>query len=129
MNKKDSKKTHKILIVVLTVLTLSAIVLVIGFSQLAARRDGTENYTGAKLEAAQAVLDRGLDDIYIVQPPGMKPYVDSVTPTPKSENEGSGLNCSNDPNDPSYYSATIRYVWLFGITISTHHINACNLAA
>lgn len=129
MNKKDSKKTNNILIVVLSILALSVIVLAIGFSQLAARTDGTESYSGAKLKAAQVVLDTGLDDIYLVQPPGMKPYVDSVTPTPQSENEGNGLNCSKDPNEPSYYSVTIRYVWLFGMTISTHHFNACNLAA
>ena len=125
---KLSRKRIIIGIALLLVLAIS-LVLYAATTKLDATTDGTENYTGVKLEAARHALDFDQSvyspDVFM---PFTKAHVDKVEPTKNEDRKGSDLQCNAGPDDTEYYSVTVRRIWLFGTTIDQRTYKMCNIA-
>src|SRR5215207_7132883 len=107
---KPALKRYKIQVVI----GLALLVLAIGASVPQIVGDGTNKYTGVKLEAARFVLD-SFDpfDEGIGTVPGLsRLHVAEVAFTPKNSFE----ECK-DPNSKYSYTVKLDSVWWFGITI------------
>ncbi len=114
----------------LGVIVLAAIAGVVGMVVVANITDGTEKYSGLKLEAARTALafDRGNDSDHPFRHYA-KAHVDSVEPSPQGTDlQGGPLRCTDDPDDIRYYAATVRRVWFYGFTYSKTEYRMCNIA-
>ncbi len=120
------KHSRKLIIWIISIVVVIAFI-VSAFAIPAAMSDGTGNYTGAQLEAAQFVLDhdRSQTDVPVKI---IKAQVESVVASPQGTGStGKPLRCTDDPQDKDYYTVTIKHVWLFGITYDTREYNICRL--
>jgi hypothetical protein len=117
--KKSNKKKWTIAGCIAAVIVLVAIVAVISASKLSKLEDGTQNFSGIKLAAAQHALVH-IRKEYVSEPDGgggwgfgSKLQVVKVTPTTRF--------CSGPttPADIGYYDVTVRQIWLFGIKSET----------
>src|SRR6266511_2772095 len=117
MSRRAATKTLLLIsALMLGVILLVAIVGAVGMAVIANMTDGTEKYSGVKLEAARNVLafDRGMGHPFRSF---TKVHVDIVEPSPQGlDQQGKPLRCTDDPNEIQYYSVTIRHVWIYGLT-------------
>jgi hypothetical protein len=131
MNTPNDKKKRpwglKILIVIVALLALGT---ASAFGPMAMTSDGTENYSGVKLKAAQNVLDfdRGSYSPALFSSL-TKAHIDSVAPSVQGkDSQGNPLRCTDDPNLIQYYSVTVRRIWIFGTTYAKTEYRVCNTA-
>jgi hypothetical protein len=100
----------------------------VGVAVPATMTDGTENYTGVKLEAAQKALefDRGIETMSLQR--FGKARVEAVEPTAQGKDmQGGALRCTDDPTDARYYSVTVNHALFFGISYDKTELRGCNL--
>lgn len=123
------KKSKKIMIWTGSIIAVIVVALVVAYIAMVNTPDGSKDYTGAKLKAAQIALDYDVSaHSPNVMAPFTKPHIEKIVPATK-EQWLNGMNCdTRTPEDPGYYSVTIRRVWLFGMTIIERPYTICNLA-
>ena len=103
--------------VIITILVVSALIPQI-------QGDGTNKYTGAKLKAADIILDSfdPFDEGVGTIPGISKLRVREVTYTPRGS-----LPACKDPNNPYAYTVSLEVVWWFGITTPAKTDSVCRL--
>ena len=110
---------------------ISSVLVVLGFVialagyniiKINSTTDGTENYTGAKLEAAQTMLGQfdNFDNGIGTTPNLTKLRVKSVVYSPRYT-----LPACSNPNDSYSYSVTLETVSWFGIIVNSQTDSVC----
>jgi hypothetical protein len=117
-NDKKSIRSRRKSTIIIATLAVLALICALAVGPMVLSTDGTEQYTGVKLEAAKNVLafDRGSYSPALFSSM-TRQHVENVTESAQGkDNQGNPLRCTDDPNTMQYYSVTVRRIWLFGTT-------------